>query len=131
MGAIRKRWQETRGGATLEPLDIARTTVDLIAGKMGADILLLDLAGKTIVADYFVIATGSSDRQIRAIVEDVVVQLKREHGVINLSVEGAAESGWVLIDYGSVVVHIFSPKQRDYYQLERLWSEAHTVVRIA
>jgi len=115
----------------LEPLELARTIVDLIAAKMGSDILLLDLAGKTIVADYFVIASGNSDRQIKAIVEDTVVSLKREHGVANLSVEGKAESGWVLIDYGSVVVHIFSPKQRDYYQLERLWSEAHTVVRIA
>lgn len=98
---------------------------------MGSDILLLDLAGKTIVADYFVIASGNSDRQIKAIVDDTVVALKREHGVVNLSVEGTAESGWVLIDYGSVVVHVFSPKQRDYYRLEQFWSEAHTVVRIA
>ncbi len=98
---------------------------------MGADILLLDLAGVTIIADYFVIATGDSDRQLQAIADDLQAQLKAEHGVKPLSVEGTAGAGWVLLDYGSVVVHLFSPHQRGYYRLEELWDKGRTIVRVA
>lgn len=105
--------------------------MDAIAAKMGSDILLLDLAGITIIADYFIIATGDSERQRKSISEDVVQQLKKQHGIVPLSVEGAPVSGWTLIDYGSVVVHLFSEGQRDYYRLEELWNSARTVVRIA
>lgn len=97
---------------------------------MGSDILLLDLAGVTLIADYFVIATGESTRQLKAIAESVVQQLKSDHEIRPLGVEGTADSGWVLIDYGSVVVHLFSEAQRNRYQLEQLWSEARTVVRM-
>jgi ribosome-associated protein len=105
--------------------------VDAITGKMGSDILLLDLRDVTLIADYFVIATTESDRQLNAIVSDMRQQFKETYGVSPISVEGAADSGWVLMDYGSVVVHLFSSRQREYYQLEELWSSARTVVRIA
>lgn len=114
----------------LEPLELARQVVDLIDGKMGSDILLLDLRQVTLIADYFVIATGESDRQLRAISEDLQQQLKAQ-GVPSLSVEGPASSGWVLLDYGSVIVHLFSPARRSYYNLEELWSRARTVLRMA
>lgn len=98
---------------------------------MGVDVLLLDLSPVTIIADYFIIATAESDRQIKAIVEDLREQLKREYQMMPLSVEGKPESGWVLMDYGSIVVHIFSPAMRHRYLLEELWSDARTVVRLA
>ena len=115
---------------TLEPLELARAIVDLIDAKMGTDILMLDLADVTLIADYFVIATTESDRQLKAIAEDVQVELK-QLGVSRGSVEGQATFGWVLLDYGSVVVHLFSAKQRAFYNLEELWSRARTVLRMA
>ena len=98
---------------------------------MGADVLLLDLAGVTLIADYFVIASADSDRQLRAISQDILHDLKREHGVTPLSVEGTVSSGWILVDFGGIVIHLFSPGQREYYALEEFWSEARTVLRIA
>jgi ribosome-associated protein len=112
-------------------LDTAHFIVDAIANKMGADILLLDLSAITVIADYFVIATGESERQIQAISEDIQAQLKETQGLNPISVEGTATSGWVLLDYGSIVVHLFSEAQRHRYQLEDFWSDARTIVRVA
>jgi len=98
---------------------------------MGSDVLLLDLSQVTLIADYFVIATGNTERQLKAMAEDVAQSLKNDHGINPLSVEGTASSGWILIDYGGVVVHLFSQTQRDRYRLEDLWRDARTVVRIA
>ena len=97
---------------------------------MGTDIVLLDIGKITLVADYFVIATGETQRQLGAIAEDVR-QVIKDLGVAVRPTEGGVESGWVLLDFGSVVVHLFSPAQRDFYQLEELWSEARTIVRMA
>ena len=116
---------------TLEQIDLARYMVDAITSKMGADILLLDLSGVTLIADYFIIATADSQRQLSAISEEIVQQVKEGQQISPLSVEGTAASGWVLVDYGGVVVHLFTPKQREFYRLEDLWAEARTVVRIA
>jgi ribosome-associated protein len=80
-------------------------------------------------ADYFVICSGDSDRQLEAIREEINKTLKQE-GVIPHHSEGTADSGWVLIDIGEVIVHLFSPQQRDYYKLDELWSEAVPVIRI-
>jgi ribosome-associated protein len=98
---------------------------------VAADILLMDLTEVTLIADYFVIATGESDRQLRAMSRGLQEGLKEEQHLAPLSVEGTAGAGWVLLDYGSVVVHLFSPRQRERYQLEEFWSNARTVVRIA
>lgn len=81
------------------------------------------------MADYFVICSGRSDRQVQALAGAIVDQL-REEGVRPLGVEGVASSRWVLVDYGSVIVHVFAAEERDYYGLERLWSNAAQVVRI-
>lgn len=105
--------------------------VDVIAGKMGADILLLDMAEVTLIADYFVIATGETERQMRAIVQDLQETLESRHGLVPLAIEGTIGSGWVLVDYGGLVVHLMTQSQRARYQLERLWSKARTVVRLA
>jgi ribosome-associated protein len=115
----------------LEPLDIAKHVVDILSAKFGADILLLDLTGLTIIADHFVIATGESARQLSAMAQDLKQQLKEDLSLSPLAIEGTAESGWVLMDYGNLVVHLFSEAQRERYRLEELWSQARTVLRMA
>lgn len=109
---------------------MARGIVELIADKKGADIVLLDIRRVSLLADYFVICSGASERQVRAIVDEILEKVKKEAGIIPLNVEGVPSSGWVLVDYGSVIVHIFAPSLREYYSLEKLWSEATMVVRV-
>jgi ribosome-associated protein len=82
------------------------------------------------MADYFVICSGTSERQVRAIVDKILEKVKKGAGITPLNVEGTPSSGWVLVDYGSVIVHIFAPSLREYYSLEKLWSEATMVVRV-
>jgi ribosome-associated protein len=83
----------------------------------------------SLLADYFVICSGESERQIRAIVDEVTEKTKEDR-VRPLHIEGDPPSGWVLVDYGSVIIHVFAPVVRVYYQLEKLWSDALVVVRI-
>jgi len=92
--------------------------------KKAADIKVLDLTGITSFADYFVICTGANQRQCQAISDEVQLQLKREAGEMPLSLEGYNQAEWILADYGDLLVHIFSPKAREYYSLERLWRSA-------
>ena len=80
-------------------------------------------------ADYFVICSGDSDRQIDAIREEIRKVLKQD-GILLHHIEGTSDSGWILIDAGGVIIHIFSPQQRDYYRLDDLWSNAIPVIRI-
>jgi ribosome-associated protein len=110
-------------------LDLARRIVELAEDKKAADIVLLDLGGLTTVADAFVICSGGSERQIDAIADGVLAGL-RDEGVKPIGREGNPASHWVLLDYGAVVVHVFTPPERDYYQLERHWSAARTVLRV-
>ena len=95
--------------------------------KKATDIQVLDLTGITSFADYFVICTGANQRQIQAISDEVGLQLKHQAGELPISVEGYNQAEWVLADYGDLLVHIFSPKAREYYGLERLWRSAKTV----
>jgi ribosome-associated protein len=95
--------------------------------KKATDITVLDLTGITSFADYFVICTGANQRQIQAISDEVGLQMKHQARELPISVEGYNQAEWVLADYGDLLVHIFSPKARDYYGLERLWRSAKTV----
>ena len=101
----------------------------MLEERQGTDILLLDVSEITILADYFVICSANSERQLRALSGDISRQLKGDAGS-PLNTEGTPESGWVLIDYGDVVVHLFLPAVREFYALEELWQAAQTVVRI-
>ena len=94
--------------------------------KKAADIKVLDLTGITSFTDHFVVCTGSNPRQVQAISDEITLQLK-DHGELPLSVEGYNQAEWVLIDYGDFLVHIFSPKAREYYALERLWRNAKLI----
>jgi ribosome-associated protein len=111
------------------PLDLARRIVELAEDKKAADIVLLDLGGLTTVADAFVICSGGSERQIDAIADGILGGLRGE-GLRPIGREGTPESHWVLIDYGAVIVHVFTPPERDYYQLERHWAAARMVLRV-
>jgi ribosome-associated protein len=111
------------------PLDIARRVVELAEDKKAADIVLLDLTGLTTLADAFVICSGGSERQLDAIADGIVEGLRSEK-VRPIGREGLAISHWVLLDFGAVVVHIFTPPEREYYSLEKHWSEARTVLRV-
>ncbi len=115
--------------ADREALELARRIVELAEDKKAADIVLLDLGGRTSVADAFVICSGGSERQIDAIADGILSGLRDEH-VKPIGREGTPESHWVLLDFGSVIVHVFTPPERDYYQLERHWSGARTVLRV-
>ncbi|HEX4276794.1 MAG TPA: ribosome silencing factor [Bryobacteraceae bacterium] len=91
--------------------------------KKATDIRVLDLTGITSFTDYFVICTGANTRQTQAIIDEVGFQLKKR-GELASSVEGYDQGEWVLADYGDFLVHVFTPKSREYYSLERLWKEA-------
>jgi ribosome-associated protein len=113
----------------LASLDLARRIVELAEDKKAAEILLLDIGELTTLADAFVICSGGSERQIAAIVDGIAEKL-RDEGIKPIGREGTAESHWVLLDYGSVIVHVFTPPERDYYGLEKHWSAARTVIRV-
>ena len=110
-------------------LELARRIVELAEDKKAADIVLLDLTGLTTLADYFVIASGGSERQLDAIADGVISGL-RDEKVRPFGREGTPASHWVLVDYGAVILHVFTPPERDFYQLERHWAEAKTVLRL-
>jgi len=113
----------------LEPLELARSIADTLEDKKGEDILLLDLHNLPPLTDYFVVCSGTSDRTIGALM-DAVVEATREKFDIKPRLEGQPDDGWLLADYGSVVVHVFSNAQRDYYRLEDLWSEARVLLHM-
>jgi ribosome-associated protein len=113
----------------MEPADLAHRIVDVASDHKAADIVMLRTAEVTSMADYFVICSGRSERQVQALAGTIVDQL-RDEGVRPVGVEGRASARWVLIDYGSVIVHVFAPEEREYYGLERLWSNAAQVVRV-
>lgn len=110
-------------------MELSHTIIDILDEKQAEDILLLDITGLAPFADYFVIATASSERQSKALV-DTVVDTLRDQRVKPLFIEGDGTSGWQLLDYGNVIVHIFSPERRDFYRLEELWTDAKVVVRL-
>lgn len=89
----------------------------------------MDIEELSILADYFVICSGTSDRMVKALMTEVLDEVKKEFHLIP-RLEGEAPAGWMLADYGDVIVHIFSPERRDYYSLEDLWAEAKTILRL-
>ncbi len=114
----------------VEPITLARSIVDLISDKKGEKIVLSDLRTVTVIADFFVIGEAPSDRQINALVEHVRDEVKKQFGLLPVRIEGRGEDGWVLMDYSSVVVHLFDPDVRAYYDLEGLWREAPILMRM-
>jgi ribosome-associated protein len=108
---------------------IARQIVDIVEDRKAVDVTLIEIGKVTTLADYFVICSGTSDRQVGAISRAIEEQMKAA-GIKLLHDEGVPQDGWVLLDYGQIIVHIFTPEQREYYDLERRWKEAPTLLRI-
>ena len=97
--------------------------------KKAEDILLLDLQNIASFTDYFVLCTGTSDRMLDALAEATLESIRKEHRKRGIR-EGEARDGWVVVDYGDVVVHLFSPDQRRYYDLEELWKDGRVLLKV-
>jgi len=112
-----------------DPINIAQRAVEIASDMQATNIVLLDIKDIASFADYFVVLSADNMRQINALVDDINLQLKKE-GINIGHKEGTPESGWVLLDYGNVLIHIFSPVEREYYRLEELWNEATPLVQV-
>ena len=108
-------------------LELALAAARTAAENRGRDLVVLDLRELTAVFDYFVIATGTSRRQLHAISEEIDRVLQEDLGDRRLAIEGYSESRWIVLDYGSVLVQLFDDEARQYYDLENLWAEAKRV----
>lgn len=113
----------------LNALEMARELVNVLEDKKAEDILLLDIHEIAAFADYFVICNGSSDRMLTALGEAVA---EAAHRLFQLParIEGRPEDGWLLIDLGDTIVHLFSPDQREYYRLEQLWDRGKVLLKL-
>ena len=114
-------------GVLLDPGQLARVAAEAASDKKASDVLLLDIREVTAFADYFVICSGSNRRQLQAIADAIDEQLSAQ-GAHLFHREGDSDTGWLLLDFGDIIVHILGSKEREYYDLERLWNGAKTVV---
>jgi ribosome-associated protein len=108
---------------------LARSIVNSLEDKKGEKIVLMDIQNVSSFADYFVLCNGTSDRMLSSLADSVAETVKKEYK-INAKKEGNPETGWLVCDCGDVVVHLFSPEQRDYYQLEDLWNTGKVLLRL-
>ena len=118
------------GEKILDGLELANLLIDTVEDKKAVDVLLLDMREQTTIADYFLLCNSTNERQLRAIAEAVREDAKVKAGVGGAKVEGDYRSGWVLVDFGDLMVHIFSEEKRGYYNLEELWEEGKVVIRM-
>ena len=110
-------------------LELAKAAAQSAEENRGQNVIILDLRDQTVIFDYFVIATGTSQRQLRAMSDAIDDVLQKEMGHPRLGTEGYQDSKWILLDYGSVLVHLFDAANRTYYSLEDLWAGAKRVER--
>lgn len=115
------------GSRGLDSAEVAKIIADIAMDKKATDVVLLDIRSQSVIADYFVICTGNNPRQIQAIASSIEEKLS-ELNIPAKGFEGVADNGWMLLDCGDVIVHIFGPLEREFYRLERLWSTAPSVV---
>lgn len=114
----------------MQPEHLRDLAVNALEDMKARDILVIDVRGKTSITDIMIIASGTSDRHVKALAETVAYRAK-EAGVMPLGMEGLNAGEWALVDLNDVVVHVMQPKVRDFYQLERLWGEASPLARTA
>ncbi len=108
----------------MEPAELAAAIAAYAADKKAIDLVQLDVGGILDYADHFIVCSGNTDRQTKAIADGIQEGLKKDHGIVPRRIEGLPEARWILMDYLDVVVHIFTPDARDFYRLEQLWGEA-------
>lgn len=109
-----------------EPIELAKELVKVLDQKKARDIKLLRVADQTIIADYFIICAGTSNTNIKALAGEAEYKMS-ERGVMPLRMDGYSEGQWIVIDFGSVLVHIMNRENREFFKLEKLWSEAESV----
>lgn len=117
--------EKTQKQSAAELAELVRSTLD---NKKGMDVTVLEVGEQTIVADYFVLATGTSNTHVAALADETEFQVRESLDITPRHIEGAEGNAWILMDYGSVVVHIFTKTGRDFYRLERLWSGAERII---
>jgi len=110
-------------------LNLARDIVDALEDKKGEDIVLLDIKDIASFTDYFIICTGTSDRMLDALANTAVDEIKKKYKKKGKK-QGLSRDGWVVVDFGDVVVHLLSPDQRDYYGIEELWEDGKVLLRL-
>lgn len=115
-------------GADLQTSKIVDAAVEYALDKKGFDLKLFDVREMSSLTDFLLIVSGRSDRQVQAIAENVRIELKNKHEELPLAVEGMDKGRWILLDYGDLMVHVFQPDVREFYDLEGLWSEAPEIV---
>ena len=108
----------------MTPEQLAENIAALAADKKAVDVVELDVRRVLGYTDFFLVCSGGSDRQVKAIHDGIHEGMKKDHGMLPRRVEGLGESRWVLMDYLDVIVHVFTPETRDFYRLEQLWGEA-------
>ena len=126
------RTLRTSHGGAITSVDAARLAhhlVDIASDKKASDIVLLSVRELTTIADYFVICSGQSERQVQAVAE-AILEAGESEGREPIGVEGRSAARWVLVDFGDVIAHVFTPEEREYYKLERLWGDAPIVVHM-
>ena len=115
--------------ATKRALELTRAAATAAVDKLGTDLVAYDVSEQLAITDVFLVITASNERQVGAVVDGIEESL-RGHDAKPIRREGYREQRWVLLDYGSVIVHVFAPEEREYYGLERLWGKAAQVVRV-
>lgn len=109
--------------------EFARKATEIASEYQGVEILLLDMKSITDFADFFVIMTGENKRHIDALSNSIASSVKNSTFKLN-NREGNSESGWILLDYGDIIIHIFGTEEREFFQLEKLWENATVLIRI-
>ena len=112
---------------TIDSKQLAENIAVLLDKKKARDVKILRVTEKTVIADYFVIAGGTSSTQVKALADEVEYQIGVNDGIKPTNVEGRGTGGWILLDYENVLVHVFDPKMREFYNLEKLWAECEEV----
>jgi len=107
--------------------DIALKIAAILDAKKARDVLVMDISGHSSFADYFVIASGGSERQVGTLADEVGDQMAKD-GIVTKKVEGKKNSGWILMDYGDVIVNVFSEEQRSRYNIEKIWGDCETIL---
>ena len=112
---------------TVDSKQLAEHIASLLDKKKAHDVKILRVTERTVIADYFVIAGGTSSTQVKALADEVEYQIGVNDGIKPVNVEGRGTGGWVLLDYENVLVHVFDPKMREFYNIEKLWAECEEV----
>lgn len=113
----------------LNILEIANGIASALEEKKGEEITILDISQVSSFSDYFILCNGTSDRMLNSLA-DAVLETSKKKFRLNGRVEGRPEDGWILVDLGDVIVHLFSPDQRDHYRLEQLWSAGKVILKL-